>query len=943
MKEIKSIKKEINNRSGRLKYLLSFILPCLIVLFGFSCIQVHPFGDRMILTVDCYHQYVPFLIEFRNKLLSGDSLFYTWNGGLGTEYYAAFANYSASPLNLLSVFFTAKTMPDFVLYITCLRAGLASLFMTIFLSDSEKRNPDFITISFAVMYALCGWFLTDFWNIMWCDAILLLPLICYGLRRLLHEGRYVIYVVSLFAALFSNYYTGYFICLFLVFYAPIMYFTEFKTRSEANDSDKDIIGVKSFFIAAGRFAFASLIAGAMSAIITLPTYFILQNSSATGSELTWDFKLQDTLFDFFARFMVAANPNIRDGMANVYSGSLAVILVPLFFMAPAFTNIKKREKVLYAALLGLLYFSFTNRTLIFIWHGFHFPNQIPHRESFLMSFLLVIIAFRVVRNIRAFEAKTISWILFFSVAFVILYEKMGDGNESYIQYILSLIFIPSAALVLQAIRNNKKQKPAFYVAILTAFVFIEYILVTPVVFFTIAKNEVFPTYDFYAKNDKLIYETANEINSEEGHMLFERTEIYPNSICCEQSVYNVKGLSTFSSTARESFVKYLANFGLHNNGINSVRTAGISKPTATILGIRNTITKELNDSAPLFFDKVRDVNDLISVYENPDALSVGFMVSEDLLQFEHDNTTDAFLHINSWIRSMGVEADVFNKISATSNEVTGATLTGSADDIMIYNVTGGEKFVFDFNVSNATVGSDVYVYANANFGGMAKVIVGENTNNFEIRSNQIISLGTFTGEPIQVILTYNSPKNSVVKYYFYELNQDGYEEMLATLGDEQLEVTNYDSTSIEGTINVNEDGLLFLSIPYSEGFKAYVDGNETEITPIEDALCSIRLTSGTHQIRLVYVPRYFNEAAIITTAAAVVFIITIVLSGYLRNKKDRKIILSDTVEPSKIEGDEVINKELAGDVNQPANTSSNLSIEEVEISAEEKTDISDNK
>lgn len=932
MNEINSIKLKNNKsviNSSILVYLLAFGLPFFITFFAFICLGIHPFGDRMLLTVDCYHQYVPFLIEFKNKLLSGESILYTWNDGLGTEYYAAYANYSASPLNLFSVFFTAKTMPDFVFYVTCIRAGLASLFMTIFLSDSERRKPDLITVSFGIMYALCGWFLTDFWNIMWCDAVLLLPLICYGLRKLIKEGKYPVYVISLFIALFSNYYTGYFICLFLILYAPVMYFTEYKTKAEATDEDRFVISIKSFFIAAGRFALASLIAGAMSAIITLPTYFILQNSSATGSELTWDFKLQDTFFDFLARFMVGANPNIRDGMANVYSGTLSVILVPLFFMAPKFTNIKKREKVLFAGLLILLYLSFTNRTLIFIWHGFHFPNQIPHRESFLMSFLLVYIAFRVIRNIRAFDSKTLSWVLFFVVAFILMYEKMGDGNESYIQYLLSLIFIPIACCVLKAIRDNQKKNSAYYVRLVALFVVIEYVLVCSVSFFTIAKNEVFPSYDYYAKNDKLITATANQLAEEEGHSIFERTEIYPNSICCEQSVYNVKGLTTFSSTARESFVKYFSNFGLHNNNINSVRTAGISRPIATLLGIRNVITKDLDDSAPMFFDKVRDVDGLISVYENSDAFSVGFMVSENILSYEGDSTTDAFARINDWIRSMGVDANVFDKINATVNEATGASLTGSVNGSFNYNISGNEKLILDFNISNATIGSDVYIYANANFGGMAKVIVGEKTSSFEIRSNQIISVGTFTGEPIQVILTYNSPKSGVVKYCFYELNQAGYSEMLSVLGDEQLNVTSYDSTSIEGDIKVNEDGLLFLSIPYSEGFKAYVDGEEMEITPISDALCSIKLNSGDHHVKLSYAPKFFNEAIIISLASVVVLIITIVISEVIRRNKKAKSTSSVSLADVPKSVSEGINN------SDPADTSSGDINEEVEVSIED--------
>ena len=93
----------LREKSGTLseywpQYLLAFLFPTLTVLAAFAVTGCYPFGERTILTVDLYHQYCPFLVAFRDKVLSGQSLFYIWNDGLGQEYYAAYANYAASPL-----------------------------------------------------------------------------------------------------------------------------------------------------------------------------------------------------------------------------------------------------------------------------------------------------------------------------------------------------------------------------------------------------------------------------------------------------------------------------------------------------------------------------------------------------------------------------------------------------------------------------------------------------------------------------------------------------------------------------------------------------------------------------------------------------------------------------------------------------------------------------
>ena len=549
------------------QFLLAFLFPTLTVLAAFAVTGCYPFGDRTILTVDLYHQYCPFLVAFRDKVLSGESLFYTWNDGLGQEYYAAYANYAASPLNIFALFFTAKTMPVFVEFITCIRAGLASVFMVLFLSANDNKRIDNITVVFSSSYALCGWFISFFWNIMWCDAVVLLPLIMLGLRKLLIEKKCGLYAVTLGIAIISNYYSGYFLCLFLVLFAPAYYVCLFSREKPKGDSGR--LCFKTFIGSAVRFAVSSICAAGASAVLSIPTYLILRNCSATGDELKMDYALQNDLFDFFGRLMVSANPNIRDGMANVYSGIVIALLLPLFFLLPSRTGIKLKHKIVFGSLLGILYLSFTNRTLNFIWHGFHFPNQIPYRESFLMSFLLVFVGFLTIRRIRSLGAKYITGAVLSSAAFLILFEKFGSGNEGYIQIGSTLLFIIIQGAALHTVSNIRSGKSEFYCeTLLTVTMMIEMFAASLTTIGLVAYHEGFSSYAPFGKNKDSVSYYAMQVEGTEGHMNFERSELFPNNVCDLQSLYDVKGFSIFSSTTRESFVKYMRNYGFHNNGIN---------------------------------------------------------------------------------------------------------------------------------------------------------------------------------------------------------------------------------------------------------------------------------------------------------------------------------------------------------------------------------------
>ena len=856
--------------------LLTFLFPFLAVMVAFAIQKVKPFGERVMLTVDSYHQYVPFLIEFRNKVVEGRSLFYTWNNGLGMEYYAVFANYCSSPLNIFALFFTAKTMPIFAAFVTAARAGLAALFMSWFLTGEDEGRRDYITTAFACAYALCGWLCTDFWNIMWCDALVLFPLICMGLRRLFVQGRYSLYVISLAVAIFSNYYTGYFICLFLVLFAPVYYVTLFQTKNEEVCEGR--FSIKNFFLCIGRFALGSAVAGGLTAVLTLPVYKILQTSSAIGTEFPKNYDLTGNLFDFMGRFFVAANPNIRDGMANVYSGIIPILMVFLYFAASKSTGIKLRHKIAYGILLTVMYLSFTNRTLNFIWHGFHFPNQIPYRQSFLFSFLIVFLGYKAIRVLKSFTSSQVTAVFIGAGVFIVLFEKFGEGAETFVQILITFLFVVIEGVFLRCTVMDKKHRWFFYESAISIVMALEMIASSFICIGLVAKHEAFPLYSTYGKNYDKVKEYATEVEDQEGHKAFERTEVYPNNFCNIQSIYDVRGLSTFSSTVRQSFVTYMRNFGFHNNRINSTRSMGLTRVTSTLLGIRNFIAVDKTDSVPTIFSLEND-DGYIKCYGNEDALSVGYMVSKDLLDYvPAEDEKDPFLKTNLWVQSMGVPCNVYRKIDSYGEEMENISQSidrYGEDSYSIVNSNTQTKFTLV--IDEATVGSDLYVYLDCDKPGnyVIKRYDAEgneltHTASISYRYHQIIPLGIYDGNPIKCTITLPTSPAGMMKVYTYELDNEGYDMMVDILSREQLQVTNYTDTSIEGTITTEEGGLLFMTLPYAEGFKAYVDGRQARIIPVNDALMSLELEPGTHTIGLYYTPPALETGIIITVASLVI-------------------------------------------------------------------------
>ena len=83
---------------------LCFAVPFLLMTFAFAFNKVFPFGDQQILVTDFWQQYFPFYTEVQDKLQTGQSLLYSWDTGMGTNFWGIAAYYYASPFNLLLTF-----------------------------------------------------------------------------------------------------------------------------------------------------------------------------------------------------------------------------------------------------------------------------------------------------------------------------------------------------------------------------------------------------------------------------------------------------------------------------------------------------------------------------------------------------------------------------------------------------------------------------------------------------------------------------------------------------------------------------------------------------------------------------------------------------------------------------------------------------------------------
>lgn len=922
---------------------LAFLIPFLLMYIPFKFMGVTPYGNNMILATDLYHQYYPFLVDYHEKLRSGGSLLWTWTTGGGANYLALMAYYTASPLNLLSLLFPTDMLGQFVYYLTCTKIGLAGLFFALFLRITFKRSDISIT-AFGVMYALCAFVTGYYWNIIWLDTFALLPLVVAGTIALLREGKYRLYIIALALSIIANYYIALFVCIFVVFVSVGYTLVEFKSWRKT---------LRDFFKMVG----CTVVSFMISAVLILPTYYAMQYTynSSTGFPQEFAVNMGGTpdfagvLMCFgktISNTLAAVEPTTRDQtLPNVYCGVFAVFLAILFLFC---SKIKKRERFYCLGLVIFLMLSFAVRQLDYIWHGFHFPNMLYFRFSFLLSFVLLYMAFRVFMYIDSIKPISViagicCFIFYLFVASRYYFDDGGakladlfsvaDPNpivlsgflglligawlllysfRSYLQPymqaigvgvigIATTIFVVNyAETFMTPLRKDHKEvhdNTTFQVIVIIIFTILfsaialsllskQFKLRGHVLRFAISGVLILLAItegafsaaiginavgvingDYYPLGGDSTIRMAEKIKErEEDTVDIFRAETVKYNTLNDNALIGYNGVSMFSSMVNASFTEYMEKFGICGWIASNRYTYQESSPfTNLMLNIKYLIIPygsahfdRTNMTAVAGReDKSDNETGYASLLQNNYYLPMGFLVKEDLLNYDVSTlaASQPIQNQNLFFRlATGLDGDLYEYFDAADS--------GSSTTVQAVAPRDGVAVAYVKPASS----SSTYVTVKNGSRTISQV---------NIQRPYIMMLGTVTqGETLSV----STSSSTALSGSFAMFNEDLFIKGYNLFSRSTLHATSVSDTSIRGSINAVEDGLFYTSIPYTKGWKAYVDGEEVEITPLGDALVTFKLSKGQHTVELEYQPEGYPLGLIITIMGLVILIAMCILS-----------------------------------------------------------------
>ena len=882
-----------------------------IVYFAYDLL---PFGSITILRMDLYHQYGPLFAELFERVKNFDSLIYSWTSGGGGAFLGNFYNYLSSPFAVVMLLLGHKNMPEAIALMVFLKACTASFTFSYFIQKKYKTQSP-LTAAFGVLYACSGYFIAYYWNIMWLDSFYLFPLVVLGIEKLISERKMKLYIVSLALTFVTNYYMAYMVCIFSVLYFIVYYFSNYavtetyfgKLKKSKGGfggfiTDKfNFFRNSRFFDSGIRFAFCSVGAASLAAFSLFPVYCVLRNCSATSGTFPSEFKTYFSIFDFLANHLAYLDPTIRssgtDVLPNVYCGILTVMLVPLFIFSD---KVKIKEKIFGVGALGVMFASCYTNYLNYIWHGFHFPNDLPYRFSYMYSFLLLMFAFRALMLIREFSRKQIIAVSTATVFFVIIVQEIGSKNFSETGVWVCIAFIGIYCLALGILQNDRYPKAAAAVLILCS-VCAEYLVSN-----TNNYSMDQPKSNFVGDYDDFT-EIKKQIDADAGDDFY-RMELTSLRARMDPCWYYYNGISVFSSMAYEKVSNMQHHLGMFSNYINSYtynRQTPVYNAFFALDYIVDNTTGDKTPMNPKYYSELGAV-DKYTAYKNNYSLPIAFGANSEIEQWSHDNTNP-----------FEIQSELFGSATGLNNVYTDMVLERiNANGVTCDYESFGDSGCYPFTLTGSHADASLTYELTAQEDGNAFIYYKTGSNNVE-RITVTLNNGTAVSQPVdtkpyiydlgylkkgETVSVFAPIKEGDTGYtylYAVTMNDKVFEKGYNMLAQSAFKTESFKETEITGTVDMKADSVLFTSINYDSGWSVYVDGEKVakeDIFAVGEALLGVRMSEGKHTVTFSYIP----EGLVLGCMVSFIALITMLAMAVLIKKN----IFEFAPEPASEDDDE---------------------------------------
>ncbi len=873
--------------------LMCFFLVLLFIKDGYSLLR----------DGDSYTQHLKALIYYADYIREIFSLIFKehrfiipqWDFeiGMGSDIISTFSYYVlGDPFNFPSVFVPEKYIHIYyqaMIIIRLYSAGAAFSFLCFYM---ENKNSVAVTAG-ALTYCFSSYAVyAGLKHAYFINPMIFLPLLIIGAEKVFRGKNTLFFTAAVALSALSNFYFFYMLVILTVVYVTIRLISLYK---------KDM---KLIFCQLCKLTLSSINGVLLSAVILLPTIitFLSDRRSSVQRDISLFYPVE-TYIKLILSFFTY-------GRASTW---LAVCVSAVFFpcLISLFIKRKKNTELKAMYLIALVFMSIPFFGTFF--NGF---SYICHRWCFGYVLLVSFIISEQWNDFISSSKKELLFIISLSIAAAGFCFYFGDNCREQLLIPFILLFVTLSILFLCREIKNKK-----------AYIFKNAVCLIFCITAALNYNffHIYPTYGNY-RSEFFTAESANSLSYASNNAMLEASEN-------DSDFFRYSGRKlALNSSFIDSLKSTQFYWSLSNGNISDFRSEmNIAEnilykyegfDDRTVLNALASVKyfyngRNNNTSLPYGFERLTDTVSL-----NKYALPLGYTYDKYISREEYNK-------LDSSVKKQEImlSAALLEKDTLIIPETAEAPMTKEQPyniifpdkkvkikngDFVVKKKNGQVEFVFD-----AVPGSETYICfsgtdchgtknkknvfsldsldAEGNKYSKSFFYYTPDTNFYSGRKDFDINLGYTESGICKVILTF--PYKGTYKFDSIRILSQpmtGYEKAINKLKEDVLENIILDYNTVSGTIKLDENKLLCLSIPFSKGWRAFVDSEETEILKTNGMYSGILLKEGEHSINLVYTTPGLKSGALLSLLGLAFFIIS---AYYYKRKlspdKNRKLPLTE--------------------------------------------------
>jgi uncharacterized membrane protein YfhO len=792
------------------------------------------------------------------------------------------------PLSLLSVFVPAAKTEYLYNFLVILRLYLCGISFLAYCN--YHKLVKWASLTGAFIYIFSGYSLyCAVRHPYFINPMIYLPVIFIGVDKIIKNENPALFIISIFVACISNFYFFYMLTIITIIYAVIRFFATFNTGRGKKFC-------KLFTLFAGFY----ILGTAMASVVFLPNVLGFFNSCRSGDKAIVPL-LYDPIYYVKAVFSFVSPEQFESYSFFGFAAFTFSACILCFLRKDA------KSKQLKAGLIVLSIFM----AFPVFGHIFNGFNYVTNRWCFAYAFTAALTTTCLLPELLTMTKKEFliytvipSSVCFFVIAGSILINLIKTEFLLSHTVLLLVLFLFAVLYMHHPDMKNRKVKYLTYSFFLGCTLF-SIIINANIRYSPKQYNYLTDFFDYgkaYTNYSSDIDSRLKEMTSDTDFFRYEE----PKKLLKNNAMlFNSHSTAFYWSVCNSYVSEALNQLGATSQGWQSSGFDIRSIPDALTCVEYIVLTENLKTGLPYNFIKKESSNQY-KIYENKNPLPFGFTYNKYISDsvFKQLSCSEkqsvlldyAVIHGTSPVETaknvpnFTILRPDFTVTSAGKNIVTAKKLQikdSTSKILLIFSsIPNTETYLNIEGIFHTNKSVKPSITVTDDTGATQRIKISNSEHQYG--HNFLINLGYHETSIHSVTLQFDTEGTYTFDKFRIEcLPLNDFNKKLDALKKDSLQNIQFQHNSFTGNISIAEPEFLCLSLPYSKGWKAYVDGIPEIVYNTQIMLSGIFLKPGNHAVKFVYHTPGLFYGAILSVAAIIIFILICIIFNYLKKKNNQ--------------------------------------------------------